>query len=301
MQISFDTRSSGAISAGGRCGQGWALALALGCMFAPVAQAAETYTILYMFQCPPGAPAPAGEIPNGPLILDSAGNLYGTTANGGAYGFGTVFELSSDGTETVLYSFGGSPADGSYPYAGLIRDAAGNFYGTTEYGGAYGNGTVFELATTGVETVLHSFTGLDGGNPVAPVVRDSAGNLYGTTYNGGLDLYGTVFELSAQGALTVLHNFTGGVDGGNPMAGLLKAGNSLSGTAVTGAPMAPALYSRSLAAGRKPCSTASRTRPMADSRRRACCAMPLGTFTAPPTVVVQAARSSSLIRLGMRV
>lgn len=126
-----------------------------------------------------------GREPFGGLVRDPAGNLYGTTAGGGAFGNGTVFKLDTTGKEIVLHSFT-SGADGSSPDAGLIRDSAGNLYGATTSGGAFGNGTVFKLNTTGEETVLHSFTGgADGGQPFAGLVRDAAGNLYGTTAGGG--------------------------------------------------------------------------------------------------------------------
>jgi uncharacterized repeat protein (TIGR03803 family) len=139
-----------------------------------------------------------GGYPFATLIADVAGNLYGTTSNGGASGYGVVFALTPSGAETVLHSFTGS--DGGYPKAGLIADAAGNLYGTTNYGGAnVYYGTVFELTASGTETVLYSFTsGGDGANPSAALVADAAGNLYGTTMNAGASGYGTVFKLNLQ-------------------------------------------------------------------------------------------------------
>lgn len=156
--------------------------------------------------------------PQGRLIFDSSGNLYGTASaggNGGGYcgagGCGVVFELSpSSGrawTETVLYTFTGIP-DGEGPLAGLTFDAAGNLYGTTEYGGLQGStcviigcGTLFELTPAGgawAETVLYSFAGSlsDGANPTSTVILDSAGNIYGTTSVGGIDSFngGTIFQ-----------------------------------------------------------------------------------------------------------
>jgi uncharacterized repeat protein (TIGR03803 family) len=110
-------------------------------------------------------------------------------------GCGVVFKLDTTGTETVLHTFTAG-ADGAEPDAGLIRDSAGNFYGTTYLGGINGNGVVFKLDTTGTETVLYSFTGgADGGSPAAGLIRDSAGNLYGTTYEGGTSDAGVVFKL----------------------------------------------------------------------------------------------------------
>jgi uncharacterized repeat protein (TIGR03803 family) len=128
----------------------------------------------------------------GSLVEDAAGNLYGTTGFGcdlscfAPWGCGVVFKLDSSGHETVLHSFQGQPFDGWNPIAGLVRDARGNFYGTTYRGGAYGFGTVFELDTTGKETVLYSFTGgSDGSFPAAGMIRDSSNNLYGTDVSGG--------------------------------------------------------------------------------------------------------------------
>ena len=108
---------------------------------------------------------------------------------------GVIFKLAPGGTETVLHAFTGGN-DGGIPFAGLIVDAAGNFYGTTYSGGANGDGTVFELAPDGTETVVHAFTGgNDGGNPVAGLIANRRGHLFGTTVGGGADGSGTVFEL----------------------------------------------------------------------------------------------------------
>lgn len=149
---------------------------------------AQTLTVLYSFKGgTDGASSYAG------LVRDSAGNLYGTTYDGGnqncASGCGTVFKLSATGKKTQLYSFTGK-ADGASPLAGLIRDSGGNLYGTTRYGGnsscGGGCGTVFKVDATGKETVLHSFTGpTDGSVPQGILLRDVQGNLYGTTTDGG--------------------------------------------------------------------------------------------------------------------
>jgi uncharacterized repeat protein (TIGR03803 family) len=134
--------------------------------------------------------------PESALMLGNDGYFYGTTYSGGADGVGTIFKLSLGGVETVLYSFTGNGPDGANPYAALVQDAQGNLYGTTYYGGASGAGTVFELDSTGNETVLYSFTGgSDGGNPHGGVVLDPSGNLYGTTTAGGNYDVGTVFKL----------------------------------------------------------------------------------------------------------
>ena len=135
-----------------------------------------------------------GAWPNEGVIRDSAGNLYGTTSQGGTAGWGVVYKLDTAGHETVLYTFTGG-ADGGWPYVGVMRDPAGNLYGTATYGGTAGAGVVFKLDTAGQEAVLYSFTGgADGGGPVG-VIRDSAGNLYGTTVNGGTAGWGVVYKI----------------------------------------------------------------------------------------------------------
>ena len=188
-----------------------------------------------------------GSTPLAGVIRDPTGNLYGTTIYSGTAGYGVVYEVDTAGQETVLYSFTGG-ADGGYPNAGVIRDSAGNLYGTTNKGGDlncnYGNGcgVVYKLDTTGQETVLHSFTGqADGGYPSGSLIRDSAGNLYGTTSNGGIVPYGTVgygvvYELDAAGQETVLYSFMGGDDGAYPSGGVIRdsAGNLYGATSLGG-------------------------------------------------------------------
>jgi uncharacterized repeat protein (TIGR03803 family) len=190
-----------------------------------------------------------GGNPYASLIMDSSGNLYGTTTGGGAAGDGTVFELinsSGSYTENVLYSFAGG--DGSFPYAGLTMDSSGNLYGTTYGGGAYNAGTVFELVNssgTYREKVLYTFTDSagDGAYPSAGLVMNSSGNLYGTTLHGGNSNCsggcGTAFALvNSSGAYTeqLLHNFTGtGGDGAYPYASLIiDSSGNLDGTTMAG-------------------------------------------------------------------
>jgi uncharacterized repeat protein (TIGR03803 family) len=190
------------------------------------------HTVLYSFTGGVDGADPYGEN----LIFDKAGNLYGTGYSGGTFEAGVVFEYSAAGTESVLYSFTGG-SDGSRPYAGVVEDKLGNFYGTTLQGGAFGLGIVYKLTPSGTETVLHSFAGgSDGETPLGGVILDSKGNLYGTTTYGGSSNAGTVFKISASGAYTILYTFTGGADGNQPSAISLardKAGN-LYGTTSTG-------------------------------------------------------------------
>ena len=173
-----------------------------------------------------------GAAPNGSVIEDAGGTLFGTTTGGGAHSAGTVYSVRGK-SETVLYSFAGGSSDGSFPQAGLVMDAKGNLYGTTSTGGAAGKGTVFELVApasgTGAwtEKLLYSFgPGTDGAAPVGRVAFDSAGNLYGTTSAGGSAGNGTVFQLQASAGWkeTILHSFTNTNDGYTPYAGLVADG-----------------------------------------------------------------------------
>ena len=177
---------------------------------------------------------PDGSSPMGALVSDPAGNLYGTTAYGGAHNLGTIFKIDVYNRETVLYSFSGQP-DGANPVAGLIRDSAGNLYGTTLLGGAYGLGAVFKINASDDETVLYSFNAYaNGANPHAGLVRDSSGYLYGTTYAGGTNGYGTVFRINASNQQTVLHSFAG-PDGSGPLADLIRDSlGNLYGTTLQG-------------------------------------------------------------------
>ena len=193
-----------------------------------------------------------GYAPWGSLTIDSAGNLYGTTAVGGTHGYGTVFKLTpktgGGWTESVLHSFNEDGTDGSNPYDGVTFDTAGNLYGTTELGGAYNDGTVFELTPVAgggwTENVLHNFNnnGTDGSNPLAGLILDAAGNLYGTTAGGGTSNCGTVFELTSKTgggwAEKILHSFDNErTDGCAPRAGLTfdASGNVYGTTTVGGA------------------------------------------------------------------
>jgi uncharacterized repeat protein (TIGR03803 family) len=234
----------------GQCTDDTGSAIGCGTVFelTPAVGGSWTEKVLYSF---PGT-GQNGDEPEASLIFDASGNLYGTTYYGGLYGDGVVFELSpragGEWTETVLHSFGQNGTDGALPCAGLVFDAAGNLYGTTNGGGAYYYwGTVFELTPHAggewTETILHSFNdaGTDGWYPLAGLVIDSAGNLYGTTYNGGVNYYeGTVFELTptagGEWTETVIHSFdNNGTDGNNPFASLtLDSAGNLYGTTIFG-------------------------------------------------------------------
>jgi uncharacterized repeat protein (TIGR03803 family) len=191
---------------------GAALVLAVVFWFGAVATQlaqAQTLTVLYNF-----AGSSDGGDPYASLIRDAAGNLYSTADYGGTSFAGAVFKVAPNGTETVLYSFTGG-ADGAYPFSPVVRDGAGNLYGTTSMGGSANAGVVFKVDSNGSETVLHSFTGgSDGIIPIGGLLRDKTGNLYGTTSQGGSSNDGVLFKINAHGKETILHTFTGGAKDG---------------------------------------------------------------------------------------
>jgi len=202
-----------------------------------------TETVLHNF-----SGKPDGAKPYAGLVMDGAGNLYGTTEKGGASGFGTVFKVDTAGNEMVLHSFAGGSSDGVDPKSGVILDDMGNLYGTTFSGGSGGKGTVFKLDTTNTETVLYNFTGgSDGGNPLGGVTRDKAGTLYGTTAMGGTQFgighygccKGVLFSVGSTDSPSrekVLYTFTGGNDGGIPASDLVLHNGALYGTTLSGGP-----------------------------------------------------------------
>jgi len=171
-----------------------------------------------------------GDNPLDPLTPGPNGSLYGTANTGGTSGYGTVFKLTIDGAITTLVNFDRAN-DGANPQAGLIVGPGGNFYGTAVGGGsnllnlggnnyeAVSDGTVFELTTNGVLTVLTDFNGTDGANPYGGLALGLDGNLYGTTTYGGISNDGTIFQLMTNGTLTTLTYFNG-ANGVNPFAGL---------------------------------------------------------------------------------
>lgn len=164
-------------------------------------------------------------------LINHNGTLYGTTCVGGAYGYGTVFSVTTTGDENVLHSFSGP--DGACPYAGLI-DINGKLYGTTSEGGSSNDGTVFSVTTSGHEEVLHSFSGSpDGSRPDAGLTTVN-GAIYGTTARGGLYGFGTVFLIDASGTEKILHPFANNPDGADPEATLLNVNGTLYGTTAGG-------------------------------------------------------------------
>jgi uncharacterized repeat protein (TIGR03803 family) len=185
-----------------------------------------------------------GQTPEAGLLMDGAGNLYGTTSAGGKNGNGTVFKLDTSGNETVVGNF--VFARGARPLSNVIQDSQGNFYGTAISGGnkkcTEGCGTVYKMDTSGNEITLYAFTGgADGAIPTSGLVFDTAGNLYGSTYGGGTpgcqdQGCGVIFKLDPTGKETVLHSFSDGADGAAPEGNIVldTAGNLYGTTSIGG-------------------------------------------------------------------
>jgi uncharacterized repeat protein (TIGR03803 family) len=208
-----------------------------------------TLTTLYDFCAQSGCTD--GASPEAAPIQDPNGELYGTTSDGGAYKFGTVFKITPDGALTTVYTFcaqSGCP-DGAVPYGGIVRAPDGAFYGTTIMGGVYGTvgglgsgGTVFKITPDGTLTTLYNFCAesncADGNQPYTALVRASNGEFYGTTYTGGAYNQGTIFKITAGGTLTTLYSFcaqSGCPDGSLPSAALVQSANGdLFGTTYSG-------------------------------------------------------------------
>jgi uncharacterized repeat protein (TIGR03803 family) len=192
--------------------------------------------VLYSFKGSPDASNPTA----GLTALN--GSLYGTTFEGGSggAGFGTVFEVSTSGTERVIYSFLPNGTDGENPQGGVIA-VNGELYGTTYWGGTSGYGSVFKVSRSGKESVMYSFlnNGTDGNHPFADLTAVN-GDLYGTASAGGISSQmcppgcGSVFKISASGKETVLHLFADSPDGGAPVSALVAANGALYGTTQVG-------------------------------------------------------------------
>ena len=193
-------------------------------------RAHATYTVLHEFAGGPNDGAGSGA----EVTLDGTGNIYGTTNYGGTNGSGTIFKLATNGTESLLHSFGGA-GDGANPDGAVTIEANGDMIGTTIGGGSTGNGVIWKLATDGTYAVLHSFTSDEGNFLRGRLIQDKKGNFYGTALFGGTTGDGTVFKYSAKGKLTVLHTFSG-PDGDLPEHGVVrdKAGNLYGVTAFGG-------------------------------------------------------------------
>jgi hypothetical protein len=179
---------------------------------------AWTESLIYSF------PTQDGDNQGSPIVFDGKGNIFGTIRFGGEQENGAVYELTpqSNGSYTgnLIYQFTDTSGDGEYPFGGVVLDAKGNVYGTTDFGGEFNNyGTVWELMPNGsggwTESVIYDFTGKnDGAFPAAPLTIDASGNLYGTTTFAGANSIGTAFELSPNGAawnFSLLYSF-----GNNP-------------------------------------------------------------------------------------
>ena len=191
----------------------------------PSRAGAGSAVVLYAFRPPPDS-----EVPLSALVAYN-GTLYGTAHEGGAYGGGTVFSITTGGSEKRLHDFRGK--DGLVPYSELLV-AGGRFYGTTYSGGANSNGVVYTITPGGKFRVLHSFAGgtSDGANPQGGVVS-IGGTLYGTTSAGGANGDGTVFAITPQGGERVLHSFSGAY-GAQPLATLAIVNGTLYGTTLRG-------------------------------------------------------------------
>ncbi|MGA8429982.1 MAG: choice-of-anchor tandem repeat GloVer-containing protein [Candidatus Sulfotelmatobacter sp.] len=217
---------------------------------APNGNGTWTETVLHTFS----SDGIDGVRPDSGLVFDSSGNLYGTTSAGGQYGLGTIYELSpgSNGTSTeqILYSFGGNTDAVPLGGGALAIDGSGNLYGSSDPGGAYGFGTVFELIRgsngTWKEAILHSFSGdNDGSQPESDtLILDHAGNVYGMANGGGPHDYGLIFELSPESNGTwtekTVHAFAGSSDGGGPIGGVIfNASGDLFGAAYSAFELTP--------------------------------------------------------------
>ena len=188
----------------------------------PALTQSGTLTTLYTFSGPDGMVGDGSDDGGygAHLIQASDGNFYGTTIDGGANGFGTVFRLTPDGVLTTLHSFADDP-DGSEPDGAIIQASDGNFYGTTFGGGSNDSGTVFSMTPAGAVTILYSFTGdADGSHPQSALLETAAG-FYGTTTQGGANGNGVIYTITTAGVQTVIHSFDD-TDGDRPDGPLVQ-------------------------------------------------------------------------------
>jgi uncharacterized repeat protein (TIGR03803 family) len=166
-------------------------------------------------------------------VLDSSGNIYGTTQYGGAFGQGVVFKLAANGVYSVLYNFKGG-TDGAAPAGTLLRDAMGNLWGVTVDGGTALSGTIYKIDSAGSYSLMHTFTGPDGAIPLAGLVEDSVGDLYGTAVAGGTQQVGVIYKITTSGNFTVLYNFPGGAAGEAPFNVVRDGAGNFYGAAAGG-------------------------------------------------------------------
>ncbi len=192
------------------------------CLATATCSSAQTFKTLVNFD------VTNGNLPFSVLVQGTDGDFYGTAAQGGANGDGTVFKVTPSGTLTTLYNFSGT--DGSFPHSGLVLGTDGNFYGTTYYGGTNNDGTVFKITPSGTLTQLYNFCSqpncADGTNPYAPLIQAADGDLYGTTVHGGVTVCqygcGTIFKITTAGTFTTVHSFASH-DGLWPYGGVIQA------------------------------------------------------------------------------
>ena len=208
-------------------------------LLATIVADAQVFTTRYNFSALVSRENQDGAQVSSPLLPARDGNLYGAAYEGGTNGTGTVFQFSPGSGFKIVHTFSANPnqtnTDGAYPYAGVIQDGDGNFYGTTEGGGAYGYGTVFQMTASGTVTLLHSFNYSDGENPGASLTPAGDGNFYGAALLGGTNGNGSIFRVDTNGTFQSLHDFAvaapdasnnyTNLDGSRPYGTLMPGGN----------------------------------------------------------------------------
>jgi uncharacterized repeat protein (TIGR03803 family) len=198
-------------------------------IFTACAEGAVEFTNIFAF--PWGGDL--GGQPQGKLVRDVEGNLYGTTGLGGKGKLGTVFKMTSSGK--LIWSFSFTGKNGSFPGAGLFQDRFGFLYGTTTRGGRYDHGTIFKFSSTGRLIWSESFDGSNGSDPEAELTATGDGDLYSTTAGGGAYGFGTVYKVDKFGRIRSIYSFSGNADGAQPVAGLTMGNDGyLYGTTMHG-------------------------------------------------------------------